>query len=355
VEKENNQTVVQTLERRFPNISLDEKGNIASFTNSEEEYAALRHGVGAFLRIPSQIELSGEDARKLLERLVTVKVTDLLPFEKRNAFFLNDYGKIIDFVRIYSFGEKLLIFGNKVYEEKLFKWILKYVTDEKINVKTLDDYVFFEIMGRQAESFVLMFQGNKNAFSFSEENAEGIQYFSASEKTVNGNEHYTFLIRKNDLTKFVDFLNENKSVFDFRFVGSSAFEVYRVEEGFPIAPNEINDSFSPLELGFADSIASDKKSFLGYDALLGRSAFVKKERELYAVLSEKEFPFAIPFSVDGTGKIVGEITSAVISPYFEKTVGMGVFEKDELETCRKERSCFFKEFDVEVDKFPLRR
>ncbi len=348
------------LETTFSNFRMDESGRILSFQNVEKEYESLRYGVGARISNPSYLEVEGEDALGFLQRLSTQDVSKASEEKKISALFLNESGRIIDRVRIFKDGQKFVILGSKIYEEKINLWFQRYLLNEKIQLTKRNDFLVFELLGMQAESFVTLLVDEKteiNLNTISEQFTSNFKYLFLKDESVSGIPRFKILIEKKNAKPFVEYLLANKSVFNFNFVGEEAFEIFRLENGIPKAPNEINDLFLPLELNLANEIDFTKSNFVGFEFAVKVNGWISEKRRLAIALFDKEPEFTLPFIVEENQKEIGVVSSKVFSRYLKTFIGLGVFNEEKINGDEEELNVKIKDeiFKIKFQKPPLKR
>ncbi len=345
----------------FENLRTNGGKEILSFSGFEEEYEALRYGVGVKIFEPSYFELEGEETLNFLQRLVTRDVSEASDEKKISALFLNERGGVIDRVRIFKNGKKFVIIGNKIYERKVSLWLQRYLLDERIEINIRNDFVILELLGMQADSFVGLITNeniDSDGLTIFKQVVGDFSYLFIKDLSVWGIPKYRVLIEKRFLRKFIDFLIENKSVFNLKFVGEDAYEVFRIEHGIPKAPNEINDSFLPLQLNLQNEIDFSKTNFIGFEFVLKKnSPLSTKKRNLGIVVFEKPPDFTLPAEISKEGEELGIVTSKVFSPLVKKEIGLGVFNEEEIE---RENSYFEAEvgdekLKIKIQSAPLKR
>lgn len=334
-----------TLENASPLINFYEtigasiKGSngiklVSYFTNIEKEVNTIYNGVG--LRDISHygfIELKGSDALDYIHRISTNNIKDLQREKIANTIFTSEKGKIIDFSKLINFQDYQILVCNRANVQKVNSWLQKYVITDDVKIEeTNGKYGLLELLGPQADSFATLISGNVvnilNPDTFKIVNTDGIIYFLMKVMAKDGKRRYWILANYENTEKLLKYINENKGVFDFSFVGEDSYDVYRVEKGIPAAPNEINMEYNPLELGLNSSIDFDKGCYIGQEVIARLDTYDKVKRHLVS------FEFAEPLNfteniilTDEKNLEAGVITSAANSVKLNKTIGLGFVNK----------------------------
>ncbi len=327
VKEDENKNNLPGLTRIVEAVQNSPDGKVSVFSDEAKEYESLRYGVGVRFYKPSYFRLSGKDALGFLQKLVSRDISAIGENEKISALFLNERGKILDRVRIFKDGEDFVVVGHKVYEEKLSLWMQRYLHGEDVEIISSDDYIVAELLGMQSESFAILIADEEGAKSnlITRQTTENLDFLFIREKSIWETPRFRALVKTDKLKEFAEYLTENKSVFNFDFVGESAFEVFRVESGLPKAPNEINDLLSPRELNLLKEIDSAKQGFLGKEAALNKDSYGTIERKLSLVIFDGEPEVELPFEIKIKDVEIGIVTSLVFSKYVNSFVGLGVF------------------------------
>ncbi len=311
---EKREAIYNYYKSQFSEIEIVEDSIIKKYSSVAEEYNRLKHGVGIRdLSNFSKIFIHGKDSESLLRRLATNKIVELNVLEWVKTLFINNDGNIIDRTLLMKFEDYFILIGSNTEERKLLKWINRFIIDDDIVLSnSCDDYSLFEVMGTQATSYMTMILGDKFS-EFSDKNILRVQidnFFvhGIRLKDCGAIEKYVVLVDSINAVRTLEIMQEIKSVFDLGMVGEDAYNVFRIEHGVPIAPNELNDSVNPLEVKLGSEICAEKNNFIGHenveDERSDKSRIVKIKFE--KGLPDKSLPLSI---VDSKNKEVGLITS----------------------------------------------
>lgn len=322
--------IINTLQSFEPVINNDRP---AYFTSAEEEYNALYYGAG-LRALPelSIIELAGSDVPAFLQRITTNSVSGIDKGKLAETVFVTEKGKIIDKTFLLNFGEKQSLLCSDIYKHKLQIWIDKYTISDDVKILTdLSPKVVFELYGPQAESF-LMWACNdfnapeNNAFSFAA--IDGFS-FTAAKTSVNGRSRILIIVDFVKVKELLSHFLSNKGIYDFALVGEDAFSAYRIEQGLISAPREINDKFTPAEIGLDKLIDASKGNFLGFE-FIARTEFISKtENTLTGINFPSEFKCEgeAPLDIFHGEEKCGLVTGVSHSPKYKRCIGLGIIKK----------------------------
>jgi len=343
IDSNTNQGITDENITQTMNGSNNSNGESASKKNNpfDDELNSLYKGVG--LRDISSsgvIELRGNDVLDFLHRISTNSITDLPKEKIANTIFTTEKGRIIDISFLFNFMEFQLLICSAEQQEKVMRWINKYIiSDDIIQTDISEKYTIFELLGPQVESFIIMISGNAvNSIqenSFKVINTDGIIFFLAKLRDRNGKMKFWIIADPNYGQQLVRYMLENKSIFNFNLIGDRASEIYRIEQGIPSAPNEINDQYNPHEARLMNLVDSKKGCFIGQEVIARLETYDKVQKYLMGVEFSQEVEEDQKFNLfNDEGTEAGEVTSYIYSPNFKKHIGLAYIKKAFLQEGR---------------------
>lgn len=335
-----------------------------NLTELENELEALYSGVGIRdISSSGFIELKGNDVLDFLHRISTNSVKNLSKGEIAKTIFCTEKGKIIDTGMVVNLDEFQLIICSRDYHEKMMIWLNKYVIADDVKINNLNGkYTLLEVLGPQADSFMTLINGNVvnniPTNSFKVLNAEGIIFFLIKHLDHNGNLVYWVLADPVYAQKLIRYMLENRGAFDFQLIGENAYEHYRVEQGIPIAPAEINDMHNPHEVGLMSLVNNSKGCYIGQEVILRLSTYDKVQKQLCGFIflePAEEFEKFILF--DNENVEVGIVTSTVYSYKLKKFIGLGFVKRSYLEEDKvlNAKSGDKYSINVQIKKLPFKK
>jgi len=340
---------------------MDESGIVKSYTSIDEEYNVLNHGVGirnvSFYNV---LMVHGNDALEFLNRLSTNSLINLKELEWEKTLFTNSEGGIIDRVFIVKFEDYFLLIGMDTEKYKLKKWIERYKINEDLIIDDVNlKYNNFEILGPQAESYLTMICGDKTN-DISKNNVLRIQvdnYFIHCLKYEDKNRvvKYLLISDSNYLSEILNCFINRMSVFDLKFVGEDAYNIFRVERGIPVIPNELNDRFDPIEANLISEVSLTKGSFIGEEEMAQINESSSNRSELTGFIFKSDVnSLSDTITVkDNNNEEVGVVTSIVKSRILNNYVGLGYINKNINESSSLIGSNNSHKYDLITSKLPL--
>jgi folate-binding protein YgfZ len=333
-------SMIDQLIKKFPGSNFS-GSEIKFYTAVEDEYKSLKHGVGIIVSFnKTVIKLTGQDTLDFLHRVSTNAVKDLKPFFRIPTLFLNEKGRFIDRSTLLNLNDHFLLIGNS-NNNRLLNWINKYIIMEDIQIGDLsNNYVVMDLFGSQAESFLTLILGDEikslNGDNIINPSVDGFNFslFSLHEK--NELKYYRILINSEQIIGFVEYILENKSVFDVNFVGSEAYNIFRIESGIPSYPSEINDEFNPHENNLIHEVCFTKGCYIGQEVIARLDTYDKVQFNMIGYIFNENTTMDLPITVKtDQDEEIGEVTSLAHSFLLDKTIGIGFIRKKKISSDTK--------------------
>jgi len=321
------------LVQTYPDLVLD-NNSVKVITDIKEEYLSLRHGVGVRdISDSTFLILRGIDSFDYLNRISTSPVKDLAVLHKTSTLFTNDKGRIIDKAAVVRITDYCFVIAGRGSSSRLKSWIERYIINENIKIEDMTGkYAVIELAGPQVESYMNLVFGdvlesiNEKLVIISEINEKKI--YIAKFKGYNGSPKYIIFSDINHSSEIAQYLLEQKSFYDFNFVGEDAFNIFRVEHGVPIYPQEFKDMFTPLELNVMEFVDLSKVTFIGLERISRSDTFNKTRRELTGVNFENKCELELPAKIYNDGnEECGILTSTAFSISLARQIGLAVVDK----------------------------
>ena len=304
------------------------------YSSIADEHNCVREKVGIFdVSHMGEFFVSGEMAKDFLQMVTTNDINKLTKGKVQYSSILNRSGGIIDDLLVYDMGEnKYMLVVNASNMEKDFNW-LNDNNNLDVEIKNnSDDYSLFAVQGPEAD---------KVCSKVFNEELTNIKYYTFIEKQTNdfGNviisaTGYTGaggfeLYVKNE---FAESLWNNiilkGNEFKIQPIGLGARDTLRLEMGFCLHGNDIDDSINPIEAEL-DWICKKEINFIGKE-IVDRDRSNKPSKTLIGFeLIEKGIPRKGYKILNKEKELVGEVTSGSISPYTKKAIGMGYISYNE--------------------------
>jgi aminomethyltransferase len=302
------------------------------YDNLIQEHLAVRNSVGVFdVSHMGEFIVEGPKAYALIEYLTSNDVSALTDGKVQYSCLPNDNGGIVDDLLVYRYNaEKYMLVVNASNIEKDLHWILKYNSGFGADVKNVsDDYSLLAVQGPNAiHTIQKLTQTDLSVipyYSFTEGSVAGISDVIISNTGYTGAGGFELYVKNADASKLWQALFEAGSEFNIKPIGLGARDTLRLEKGFCLYGNDINDTTSPIEAGLG-WITKFNQPFVHADFHKALKEN-KPSRKLVAFeLTDKGIPRQHYPICDANGNKIGEVTSGTMSPSLNKPIGLGYVE-----------------------------
>ena len=333
-----------------------------SYTGINDEHAAVRTNAGIFdVSHMGEFILKGENALDLIQRVTTNDASKLTAGKAQYSCLPNEDGGIVDDLLIYCLEENkaYMIVVNASNIEKDWHWISKFNT-KKVEMHNISDKTcLLAIQGPNAtkllEPLTAMDIMNLKYYTFTKGVFAGVDnvIVSATGYTGSGGVEIYFEDKGDNAEKIWNAIFEVGDPYGLKPIGLGARDTLRLEMGYCLYGNDIDDTTSPLEagLGWITKFNKDFTSKAFFEAQKAEGV----ERKLVGFeLVEKGIPRHGYEIKDFSGMTIGVVTSGTQSPSFGKGIGMGyvrnVFSRLDAKIYIKVRD---KLLEAKVVKFPF--
>jgi len=318
----------------YDTIAVDGYKVINEYSSLEKELECLYTGVG--LRNISHngiIELKGKDVLDFLHRISTNSIKDIQKANIKSTLFTSAKGRIISLGRLINFEDYQLLICGRENKLKLMSWIRKYIITDDVQVNDANGkYNLLELLGPQADSFIRLICGN--VLNDIEENtlkiiqSENILFFLIKLLDERGQNKFWLLADLENIKSLVDRMMEYNGPFDFSLIGEDAYNTYRIEQGIPVAPNELNDKYNPHEAKLMSLVDTTKGCYIGQEVIERIESYNKVQKFLCGVeFDEQLFGEDQFILLSGDGIEVGTVTSFADSLKLDIPIGLAFIRK----------------------------
>jgi len=300
------------------------------YSGVKDEHIRVRQGVGVFdVSHMGEFWVKGPHAAELVQHVTTNDIQKLQPGKIQYSCLPNGKGGIVDDLLVYMYGEeKYLLVVNAANIEKDWAWINSQNTFGAELENASDNISQLAVQGPDATALLqLLTDVNLSSipyYTFVTGSMAGIEDVIISNTGYTGAGGFEIYFYNHDGQVIWDRLFEAGAAFDLIPVGLAARDTLRLEMGFCLYGNDIDDTTSPIEAGLGwITKFSDGNEFVDR-ALLEKQKNEGVGRKLVGFeMIERGIPRQHYPIVDGDGVQIGEVTSGTMSPMLNKGIGMG--------------------------------
>jgi aminomethyltransferase len=293
------------------------------------EHLTVRASVGVFdVSHMGEFLVSGANALALIQKVTSNDASKLEIGDAQYSCFPNENNGIVDDLICYKMKEdQYLLVVNASNIEKDWNWISKYNQEFKADLTDLsEEYSLLAIQGPKAVEAMQSLSSLDLAaipfYKFKVSDFAGIENVIISATGYTGSGGFEIYCKNSDAEQIWDSVFEAGAAYGIKPIGLAARDTLRLEMGYCLYGNDINDTTSPIEAGLG-WITKFTKDFVNADAL-AKEKEQKPERKLVAFeLDERGIPRQGYDIVDENGDIIGVVTSGTMSPCLQKGIGMG--------------------------------
>src|SRR5215212_10278938 len=302
-----------------------------SYTGINDEHATVRNNAGLFdVSHMGEFILKGENALELIQRLTTNDASKLMNGKAQYSCFTNSNGGIIDDLIVYCIEE------NKVYMmvvnssniDKDWDWITNNNTKNAELHNISDKTCLLAIQGPNATKILQPLTDleimNLKYYTFVKGKFAGIDnvMISATGYTGSGGVEIYFEDKDGAADKIWDAIFNAGATQGIKPIGLGARDTLRLEMGYCLYGNDIDDTTSPLEAGLG-WITKFTKNFIGKEILEKQKAEGVTQKLVGLEMVEKGIPRHDYEIKDHMSATIGRVTSGTQSPSLGKAIAMG--------------------------------
>lgn len=292
------------------------------------EHETVRNGVGVFdVSHMGEFLLTGENALALIQKVCSNDASVIEVGKAQYSCLTNENGGIVDDLIIYRIKEnQYLLVVNASNIDKDWEWISKH-NDMGVEMKNLsDEYSLLAIQGpKSAEAMQSLTSVNLAEipyYSFKVGDFAGIEDVIISATGYTGSGGFELYCKNEEVEQIWNKVFEAGAPFGIKPIGLAARDTLRLEMGFCLYGNDINDTTSPLEAGLG-WITKFTKNFTASDILKKQKEEGVKRKLVGFELLERGVPRHDYEIVDKDGNVIGVVTSGTMAPSLGKGIGMG--------------------------------
>ena len=293
------------------------------------EHLTVRASVGVFdVSHMGEFIVHGKNALALIQKVTSNDASKLEIGDAQYSCFPDDKNGIVDDLLCYKIKEnEYLLVVNASNIEKDWNWISKYNDDFKADLKDVsEDYSLLAIQGPKAVEAMQALSSLDLAdipfYKFKISDFAGVEDVIISATGYTGSGGFEIYCKNEDAEQIWNKVFEAGAAFGIKPIGLAARDTLRLEMGYCLYGNDIDDTTSPIEAGLG-WITKFTKDFVNAEALAKEKEQKPKRRLVAFELDEKGIPRHGYDIVDGDENVIGVVTSGTMSPCLQKGIGMG--------------------------------
>lgn len=298
------------------------------------EHQIVREGVGVFdVSHMGEFLISGAGALDLIQKVTTNDASTLTIGRAQYSCMPNGKGGIVDDLIIYKLKEEqYLLVVNASNIEKDWNWISSFNTFDAEMRDLSEDYSLLAIQGPKAieamQSLTSIDLAEIKYYHFEVADFAGIDNIIISATGYTGSGGFEIYCKNSEVAQVWDKVFEAGAECGIKPIGLAARDTLRLEMGFCLYGNDIDDTTSPLEagLGWITKLAKDDfndKAFLAKQKEDGITSKLVAFEMIDRGIPRHDYPIQ-----DADGNVIGRVTSGTMSPSMKIAIGLGYVTKD---------------------------
>jgi len=292
------------------------------------EHETVRNGVGVFdVSHMGEFLLKGPNALALIQKVCSNDASVLFDGKAQYSCLPNGKGGIVDDLIIYRISEEAyFIVVNASNIEKDWNWISQH-NDLGVEMQNLsDDYSLLAIQGPKAaeamQSLTSVDLANMTYYTFQYGTFAGIENVMISATGYTGSGGFEVYVKNEDAEKLWNAVFEAGEAFGIKPIGLAARDTLRLEMGFCLYGNDIDDTTSPLEAGLG-WITKFTKDFTDAEFLKNQKETGLSRKLVAFEMIDRGIPRHDYPIQDANGNVIGKVTSGTMSPSMKLGIGLG--------------------------------
>lgn len=293
-----------------------------------DEHMTVRNGVGVFdVSHMGEFVLKGPEALNLLQKIVSNDVSKLEKGQAQYAYLPNEEGGIVDDLLVYHLDDgNYMCVVNASNIEKDWNWFNRHnsMGAELHNIS--DRTALLAVQGPKAaaalQSLTNIDLDSIPYYRFVRGEFAGIKNVIVSATGYTGAGGFELYFLNDHAAEMWEKIFEAGKEYGIKPIGLGARDTLRLEKGYCLYGNDIDDTTSPVEAGLG-WVTAWKKDFIARDVILKVKENGPSRKLVGFVMEDRGIPRHDYEIADEQGNIIGKVTSGTQSPILSQGIGLG--------------------------------
>lgn len=292
------------------------------------EHVQVRNKVGIFdVSHMGEFFVSGEGALEFLQKVTTNDVSKLTDGKVQYSCMPNDKGGIVDDLLVYRIAEnEYMLVVNASNIEKDWNWLSSHNETGAVMTNESDNYSLFAVQGPDAvkalQSLTDINLEEMVYYTFDRGTFAGVDNVFVSATGYTGSGGFEIYVKNEDALKVWNKIMEAGATHDIKPIGLAARDTLRLEKGFCLYGNDIDDTTSPIEAGLG-WITKFTKDFIGSEGFKKQKEEGASKRLVGFEMIDRGIPRKDYSLKNESGEVIGRVTSGTQSPSLGVAIGIG--------------------------------
>ncbi len=303
------------------------------YSGIKDEHMTVREAVGVFdVSHMGEFWVKGPNAKELVQRVTSNDVSKLAIGQAQYSCFPNGKGGIVDDLLVYYYEpEKYMLVVNAANIDKDWNWVVSQNTNGAILENASPSISQLAIQGPKAEATLQKLTqidlSEIKYYTFVTGAIGGVDDVIISATGYTGSGGFELYFRNEHAEKMWNVIFEAGAEFGIKPIGLAARDTLRLEMGFCLYGNDIDDTTSPIEAGLGWITKFNGDYFIDKDLLLMQKQEGVDRKLRGFEMIDRGIPRHDYELTDQDGNVIGRVTSGTMSPVLNKGIGMGYVHK----------------------------
>jgi aminomethyltransferase len=299
------------------------------------EHMTVRQSAGMFdVSHMGEFWIKGPNAFRFLQKITSNTIAKLQPGKAQYTCFPNGKGGIVDDLLVYQYSdEKFLLVVNAGNIRKDWEWCVQNNKEGAELENASEQMSLLAVQGPEAMAILQKLTpvnlSEIDSYSFVTGELAGIDQVIISHTGYTGAGGFELYVNNEDAPDLWRKILAAGLPCGLVPAGLGARDTLRLEMGFCLYGNDIDDTTSPIEAGLGWITSFDEnKPFIDRERLISQKQMGVNRRLKGFILHEKGIPRKGYDIVDASGEIIGKVTSGTMSPVLKRGIGLGYVSKN---------------------------
>ena len=298
------------------------------YSGVNQEHINVRNNVGVFdVSHMGEFIVKGENALKLIQKISSNDASTLFPGRAQYSYLPNSEGGIVDDMLVYMIEENhYMLVVNASNIEKDWNWISIQNTMGAELSNISENLSLIAVQGPKAVELLQNYTDlNLSAikfYHFQKGTFAGYNDIIISATGYTGSGGFELYVPNSYAVEIWDLIFSSDSKYNVLPSGLAARDTLRLEMGYCLYGNDINDQTSPISAGLS-WVTKFNKEFIGKDIIQNHKLQGTQNKLVAFELLERGIPRKDYEIMNADGKLIGKVTSGTMGPSVRKAIGMG--------------------------------
>jgi len=303
------------------------------YSGIKDEHMTVREAVGVFdVSHMGEFWVKGPNAMELVQRVTSNDVSKLTLGQAQYSCFPNSKGGIVDDLLVYYYEpEKYMLVVNAANIDKDWNWIVSQNTNGAILENASPAISQLAVQGPKAcatlQKLTDINLSEIKYYTFVTGSIAGFDDVIISATGYTGSGGFELYFRNEIAEQMWNTIFEAGAEFGIKPIGLAARDTLRLEMGYCLYGNDIDDTTSPIEAGLCWITKFNGHYFIDKDFLLMQSREGVERKLRGFEMIDRGIPRHDYELTDKDGNVIGRVTSGTMSPVLNKGIGMGYVNK----------------------------